>query len=194
MNVDPDRPPLAPRPQVLDPTRARPEPWFVGNGTGLMIGVLVLCAVLILVRLASIVWLIEAAEGWWHSRAVVTRLPFEAARLLPQPARPVPPANASLARRPPEVLGNPGDAFSPDLYPDESIRRNEQGRVVAQLALDASGTPRGCRIVTSSGFARLDNITCDIARARLRYRPARDEAGRPIPATVKLPVRWALPD
>ena len=42
------QPPIdPPRPTVLDPTYARPEPWFVGSGKGLMITILVRCGVLL---------------------------------------------------------------------------------------------------------------------------------------------------
>ena len=51
MKPDLDRP-RRPNTDKLDPTRARPEPWFVGNGQGLMIAVLVICGVLVVVRIA----------------------------------------------------------------------------------------------------------------------------------------------
>ncbi len=92
------------------------------------------------------------------------------------------------------LKGNPGAAFGPDAYPVESIRRFEQGRVVASLDVDASGTPDKCHVLESSGYQRLDDATCHIALNRLRYEPARNEQGVPIRAVTKLPVRWVLPE
>ena len=48
----------------FDPTRARPEPWFVGSSPRLMIVVVTVVALLIVVRFASMVWLIEDAWQW----------------------------------------------------------------------------------------------------------------------------------
>ena len=83
------------RPQNgLDPLRARPEPWFVGSGKGLMIGVVSLIAVLIGVRGLSTIWMAEEAWAWWRTHAASVTLPPRRApreQLLPpggQPAIP----------------------------------------------------------------------------------------------------------
>lgn len=195
MRPDLDRLPLSPRPSALDPTRARPEPWFVGNGTGLMIGVLLVCAVLMVVRVASLFWMADRVRQWWQAgpeASSLARAPLSSPKLVPQRPRPVPPADLAQVNAP--LRGNPGEAFGPDAYPLESIRHAEQGRVVARLRIDARGTPRRCAIVESSGFPRLDKATCEVALARVNYQPARDGAGVPIPATATLPVRWVLPE
>lgn len=80
------------------------------------------------------------------------------------------------------------------MYPVESIRREEQGRTVARLSIDASGTPVGCIIAISSGYSRLDERTCEIAIKRVRFDPARDGRGVAIASTYTLPVRWVLPE
>lgn len=174
----------------LDPTRARPEPWFVGNGRGLMVAVLLVCAVLLVLRVASLVMLAEETWGWWTApRPVMSAAaPPAAAPLPPRKVSPVDPsrANATLA-------GNPAAAFTSDDYPPAAIRAEEQGRSVAKLSVDASGTPTACTITKSSGSRSLDEATCRVALQRVRYDPARDRRGAAIQAEATLPVRWALP-
>lgn len=89
---------------------------------------------------------------------------------------------------------NPGLWFSSDAYPVAALRAGESGRVVAELSLDETGKVAGCAVKVSSGSATLDAATCDLALAKARYLPARDEAGTPIKSTVTLPVRWTLPE
>lgn len=183
------------RPTVLDPTYARPEPWFVGNGRGLMIAVLLLVAIVLALRGVTTWWALEDAWRWWQSRpAPLGDTPPETVPepAAPLPVPPVPPADARLGSRGP--VGNAGSAFGPDSYPAEALRGEQQGRTVAQLLLGANGVPQRCTILISSEHQVLDRRTCEIALARVRYTPARDERGRPIPATVRLPVRWQSPD
>lgn len=174
----------------LDPTRATPEPWFVGNGTGLMIAVLTMCGILIVVRAASFVWMAEEAWRWWNRPPVIARAP--APHGLPTlPPNQVPPVDPAKANS--RLKGNPGSAFGSEAYPAEAIRREEQGRTVVKLTVDVSGTPVKCAVKASSGFGSLDRATCRTALDRVRFQPARDARGAPIPSDYTLPVRWALP-
>lgn len=179
-----------PRPLVVDPTRARPEPWFVGGGKGLMILVLSLCAILIVARGATMWWLYEDAREWWRERS--SNLPRPAIRAAPPaPPRPSPPPD--IAKADAKLKGDPGLAFPPDSYPPEAIRRGEQGRVVALLNVDAGGSTTSCVVKASSGSRSLDRATCDIVVAGVRFEPARDGRGVAIGSTYILPVRWVLP-
>jgi protein TonB len=92
------------------------------------------------------------------------------------------------------IVGNAGDFFGPDAYPPAAIRAEEQGRTVARLLVDESGTTAACEVQSSSGSAELDNATCRIARARLRFTPAHDVRGKALASTYILPVRWVLPE
>lgn len=170
----------------LDPTRARPEPWFVGSGRGLMIGVVTLCAVLLVARAASLFWMAETAWEWW---------------LRPPPAASVPRVSTSVPLAPPDVANRPevpppnvGWAFGRDNYPQEAIRRGEQGRAKVRLAVAAEGNVTGCSILESSGSRSLDEATCTISVRRLRMTPARDAAGVAVPGRHDLAVRWVLED
>lgn len=92
------------------------------------------------------------------------------------------------------ATGNIGQWFGPDAYPPEAIRAARAGRVVAMLAVDATGMVTDCTIQVSSGTTVLDTTTCQIAMAHLRFDPATDHQGHPIAGTYLLPVRWVLPE
>ena len=67
-------------------------------------------------------------------------------------------------------------------YPPESLKRGEQGRVGFQLSFEADGSLTGCAITQSSGFATLDNGTCDMLARSAKITPAQDADGRRVPS------------
>lgn len=165
----------------IDPTRVRPPPWFVGSGRGLVTGVIVVLAVLIALRLWSTVEL--AREGWrrWHQPPSVG---------VPPPiAPPAPPAPPPRTMPPPSY--NPADWITPDDYPVESIRREEQGTVAIRWEVGATGRVSDCRVERTSGFPRLDAAACDAVRRNGRYSP--QGADRPRRSYARR-VSWRLPD
>jgi TonB family protein len=88
---------------------------------------------------------------------------------------------------------NPANWFPESAYPAEAKRKGEQGRVVVKLAIDSTGTPTGCTVVSSSGSAGLDEATCRLAVTNGKFRPARDAQGRATMGEISLPgVRWIL--
>lgn len=87
--------------------------------------------------------------------------------------------------------GNPARYFSTSDYPPEAYRNGIYGRVVALLNIDAAGAVSNCRILSSAGPA-LNAGTCRAAM-RIRFKPARDMDGKPLPTTYILPVHWVLP-
>ena len=106
------------------------------------------------------------------------------------PAPPAPPARASQAAG---LKGNPGQFFGDDAYPAAAIRAEAQGRVVARLSVGTDGRVTDCSVTSSSGNSDLDSTTCRIAKSRVRFTPAKDDAGQPMASTFNLPVRWVLP-
>jgi TonB family protein len=78
-------------------------------------------------------------------------------------------------------------------YPDEAIRNNEAGTVVALLKVGADGVATGCAIVDSSGSKTLDNQTCAIFGRRARYDPAIDATGKPVIGLAAVRIRWVMP-
>lgn len=75
-------------------------------------------------------------------------------------------------------------------YPEASRRRGEQGIVLLELSVDASGRIVDVRIVESSGFSALDAAAVEALRD-WRFRPAQ-RAGMPVAATIIHPVHFRL--
>ena len=78
-------------------------------------------------------------------------------------------------------------------YPAESLQRGEQGRVGFQLTFEADGSLTACAITQSSGFAALDNGTCDMLAQSAKIEPARDTEGRRVSAVRTGYIDWKLP-
>lgn len=90
-------------------------------------------------------------------------------------------------------LGSPGDWIGSGDYPATALRLDMTGATVFRLAVDATGKPRRCDIVESSGFDVLDTATCQRLMANARFTPSRDRAGRPTEGTYSNRVRWVMP-
>ena len=83
--------------------------------------------------------------------------------------------------------------FSQDDYPAAALRGEEQGIVTARIDIDPRGRVANCTVTASSGSNALDAATCRIMRSRVRYRPARNRRGRPVPGLAFIHVTWQLP-
>jgi protein TonB len=55
--------------------------------------------------------------------------------------------------------------------------------VILALTVAPDGRVSGCRIYKSSGFPDTDEVTCRLARERLRFKPATNGAGEPVSGT-----------
>jgi protein TonB len=99
-------------------------------------------------------------------------------------------AQAETKERAPKPIGGPW--INADDYPPAAIRAGEEGKVAVAVAVDASGQPIGCRIVTSSGSSALDQASCR-AMQRGRFEPARDANGTAIAGTYSRQLSWKLP-
>jgi protein TonB len=60
------------------------------------------------------------------------------------------------------------------------------------LRVEANGSVSTCRIVRSSGDGGVDAGLCPLITQRLRFRPALDDQGRPIPYSLQYVATWAL--
>ena len=177
----------------LDPSHARPQPWFVGSGRGLMLLVVTLVVVLIALRGVTTVWLVEEAWEWWTHRPPA-RIAGPPIGHFPVPAQAgSAPPTIVLPPRASEPKGNPGAWFDADSYPPAAIRAGEEGRTVARVLIGTDGRVQSCGIVTSSGSASLDAATCSTLVNRGSFEPARDAGGAAIRSTWQVPVRWVLP-
>jgi protein TonB len=107
----------------------------------------------------------------------------------PAPPAPPPPPRVSQAAK---ARGDISRFFGRDAYPPAAIREGAQGRVGARLQIGPDGRVANCSVTSSSGNSDLDDTTCRIARSRVRYDPAKDEAGNPIASSVTIGIRWTL--
>jgi protein TonB len=127
----------------------------------------------------------------------------------PAPANPMPPApnadtNPHINLGGTDSLSNvlvEGDQVIPagpdpkvhnrePIYPDEAVRRGEQGLVILRIQVSPEGLPDLVDIARSSGFTRLDSAARD-AVVTWRFVPAvRD--GQPIPSSMALRIQFLL--
>jgi TonB family protein len=96
------------------------------------------------------------------------------------------------------IVAPKGVKVTPDwsdsrLYPMDARKKNEEGSLRAQLLVGSDGKPMDCRIVESSKFADLDTGTCQLM-LQMRFDPAVDSHGIPIPSTYSRDVVWLLVD
>jgi TonB family protein len=96
-------------------------------------------------------------------------------------------------KTPAKITGNPLSLFSTNDYPSEAIARNEQGISAVRLVVGVDGRPLNCGVVETSGSKALDTKTCYIHMRRVRYEPARTEAGEAVPSVVFQRMAWSLP-
>ena len=105
----------------------------------------------------------------------------------PAPSAPAPPAPASvqLPSSDADYLQNPRPT-----YPSVSKRLGEQGLVVHSVLIGVDGLPVSAKLVTSSGFARLDQAAF-VAVLRWRYTPGKRN-GVPAAMSFNVPINWVL--
>jgi periplasmic protein TonB len=70
--------------------------------------------------------------------------------------------------------------------------RMPAGRAMVSLRVEPSGAPSNCRISRSSGDSAVDGALCPLIVSRLRFRPALDDQGRPIPYQLQYVATWSL--
>lgn len=86
-----------------------------------------------------------------------------------------------------------GHWITNDDYPPLALRLHHQGVATVELTVDTDGELTNCRPAISTGYAELDQATCNILRARAHYAPAKDDAGQRIGYVYRLHFRWVLP-
>ena len=106
-----------------------------------------------------------------------------------------PPAQASPPAQP---LTLPGELSvscperTPPIYPSQSLRLGEQGRVMLRVELDENGRITGASVKTPSGFSRLDQAALNAVKT-WRCKPALQN-GRAVPAVALQPFSFTLED
>lgn len=99
-------------------------------------------------------------------------------------------SGGGLARKAEKIAG---DIRSTRDYPVSSQQDRIGRRVVILLTIGTDGQVTGCRIWRASGVPEADAITCRLATARFRFRPATDAAGKPVVSTYGWEQRWFSP-
>lgn len=65
-----------------------------------------------------------------------------------------------------------------------------QGTVTVRFTVQPNGRVSDCRPVASSGNGGLDASTCALVQQRLRFSPALDADGQPVPSEVRTTYSW----
>nr|WP_317893544.1 energy transducer TonB [uncultured Sphingomonas sp.] len=97
------------------------------------------------------------------------------------------------ANRKAQLLGDMADWFSVSTYPRKAKAARQSGRVATLVRVDEHGAVAGCSITKSSGFAPLDEGTCELIVQHLSFSPATDDAGKSIASDYPLHITWRLP-
>lgn len=72
-----------------------------------------------------------------------------------------------------------------------AVSGQRRGTVGITLKVNIDGSPSNCRIARSSGNALADALMCRLALQHVRFRPARDDRGRPVPQDITWYPDWA---
>lgn len=86
-----------------------------------------------------------------------------------------------------------GDINSARDYPRESREARIGDAVTIALTVGRDGRVKRCRVHRASRDPAADRITCRLASARFRFRPARDANGNPVESTYGWQQRWFYP-
>jgi len=65
------------------------------------------------------------------------------------------------------------------------------GSVGITLKVNIDGSPSNCRVARTSGAASVDALMCRLALEYVRFRPARDAAGKPVAQDITWYPDWA---
>ncbi|MBW8784485.1 MAG: TonB family protein [Novosphingobium sp.] len=74
--------------------------------------------------------------------------------------------------------------------PEGLLAPYSEAGVGVRYKVDAEGHVSDCGVDQSSGSAALDALTCRLIEQRFRFRPARDEAGRPVDSIIVESHTW----
>jgi protein TonB len=69
--------------------------------------------------------------------------------------------------------------------------RGAVGTVRVSFRVRSDGSVDGCTVIGANGYPGFADATCPLIEQRFRYRPARDESGRPIDWDIRTDFTWA---
>ena len=90
---------------------------------------------------------------------------------------------------PPEQIG--GQLKFADL-PPQLAETARSATVEVRYYVETNGRASGCRVTGSSGNTALDATGCQIVEQRFRFRPSRDESGRPVRSIMVQRLNWTI--
>ncbi len=77
-------------------------------------------------------------------------------------------------------------------YPLRPAILDRTGFTEADIFIGTDGKPQACYIAVSSGWEDFDGQTCAAAMKRGKFKPAIDEAGKPMNGIYRFTVSWIL--
>ena len=83
--------------------------------------------------------------------------------------------------------------FRAEDYPNDALRRGDEGTVAVQMLIGADGRVSRCVVTTSSRSPSLDAATCRILTERAGFTPARDRHGKPTTDQYYQRITWQIP-
>ena len=95
-----------------------------------------------------------------------------------------------LVRKAEKIAGEINSAHD---YPKETRDLRIGGEVTITMTVGTDGRARNCRVQRASRDPQADSITCRLAEARFRFKPATDAAGNPVESTYGWRQKWFYP-
>ena len=105
----------------------------------------------------------------------------------------LPIASAAVMADAPTVRESKNGEFIADHYPPGAYQRGEQGKVAFRLTIEPDGSLGACDVTASSGFAALDQETCEVILRYAQFKPVRNSDGRAVRAVQSGFIVWKLP-
>lgn len=118
------------------------------------------------------------------------RMPTQTQTSTPTPTQPE--SRSSSVSAPPRFVAHPDCALVKPDYPPQSLRLGEHGTVLVELETDATGQIVAARVVTGSGYPRLDAAAREAVLAS-RCAPHVFD-GAPVPTRARAPIAFNLDD
>jgi TonB family protein len=78
-------------------------------------------------------------------------------------------------------------------YPARALAAGEQGKVGFRIVVEPDGSLGSCEVTESSGFASLDNETCELIVRHARLPIVRNSEGRSVRAVQNGHINWVHP-
>ncbi|KVA53936.1 hypothetical protein WI58_14610 [Burkholderia cepacia] len=120
------------------------------------------------------------------------RMPTQTQTQTPTPTPTQPESRSSSVSAPPRFVAHPDCALVKPDYPPQSLRQGEHGTVLVELETDATGQIVAARVVTGSGYPRLDAAAREAVLAS-RCAPHVFD-GAPVPTRARVPIAFNLDD